>query len=137
MHANADALSRRPCRQCGLCGTSSENQIDLSVRAVSILEIMATSTQQNDDPSTNNTDPKELQLSQQQEADPDIGPVVKLKMQSDEQPDISQMVAESADTKTLLHLKYVIAHFTGDGMVQKESLRSFKSWYQPRYGKIS
>ena len=65
---------------------------------------MATSTEQREDPFANGMVPEELQLSQRQDADSDIGPILKLKMQSNEQPDISQMVAESADTKTLLSL---------------------------------
>jgi len=65
---------------------------------------MASSTEQREDPFANGMVPEELQLSQRQDADSDIGPILKLKMQSNEQPDISQMVAESADTKTLLSL---------------------------------
>jgi len=81
-HDNADALSGRPCRLCGLCG--SENQTDLSVNAVTTREIMSTSTEQREDPSANGIVPEELQMSQRQDGDPDIGPILKLKMQSNE-----------------------------------------------------
>ena len=102
-HANADALSRRPCRQCDTCDGQSESQPDLVARAVTTQDCPATSPLPSDQQSSN-TDPVELQLSQQQETDPDIGPIMRLKAEYSERPDISLMLAESANTKILLSL---------------------------------
>ena len=47
-HANADALSRRPCRQCDVCDRGVESQTDLAARAVTLQNILATSSQSDD-----------------------------------------------------------------------------------------
>ena len=99
-HTNAHALSQRPCRQCGLCGSSTESQSTLAARVVTTQDLPAT----NDRPASDEIDPAKLQLSQRQNDDPDIGPVLRLKMDRSEPPDIGEMLAESADTKTLLSL---------------------------------
>ena len=98
-HSNADALSHRPCRQCGFCGEGNEIQTGVTVGAVELQETTAENDDANSNERANEPSLHELQLS-----DPDIGPVLRLKLQHVEAPDVTESVTESEQTKRLLSM---------------------------------
>jgi len=94
-HGNADALSRRPdepCGQCKLstdefepCDSETELKRPLCVRTISVEDRVDPLVREN--------------LAKEQQEDPEIGPIVKLRLSSEDQPPIEQMLAESEITK--------------------------------------
>ena len=86
-HANADALSRRPCRQCGMCATQRPVTETLEVRAL----------QANGE--ANVTWSRDAMRSAQ-EQDPDIGPLYKALANEEEKPLWDTLLRASQETKT-------------------------------------
>jgi len=84
-HGNADALSRRPCRQCGLCGTENTGQDNFAIRAVAL-----------DGDSTRDWSTETL--ANAQAGDPDIGPI-HTALATGEKPLWETMLPASAATK--------------------------------------
>ena len=95
-HGNADSLSRRPveCRQCGHCGELEEKSDETAyVRAAKAKanEIMGSVVegQARED------------LAQMQQTDPELGPIIRMRLAHDQPPCIEQLSQESEITKTL------------------------------------
>jgi hypothetical protein len=82
-HANADALSRRPCRQCGKCET------DESVNVVNAIESSH----------ANELDWSPEALAKSQRDDEDIGPIYSALAQGDEKPIWDSLLPASSNTK--------------------------------------
>lgn len=84
---NADAMSRRPCHQCGQCGFG-EFSLDgtLNVCAIESLRHV----QSDCSPTTN---------AREQNEDPDIGVIYKALTDGEEKPAWETVASESQDTK--------------------------------------
>lgn len=118
-HTNADALSRipHPCKQCTHCDEESPVKTDNStinvktvVRSIVAdllvrrpdlgnskqLRVRETSINAETVP-----DSAGIDIAKAQQEDPDIGFIVKLRLERDEQPSINELLSASATTKTL------------------------------------
>jgi transposase InsO family protein len=82
-HANADALSRRPCRQCGLCGTEEGYNV---VNAVEL-------------DSGGHIDWSPEGIAKAQREDPDIGPIYAALAEGNEKPQWEVLLPASGNTK--------------------------------------
>ena len=49
-------------------------------------------------------DSEERTIAEIQQADPDIGPILRLKLQSEDQPPIETLLRESAEVLSLIHI---------------------------------
>lgn len=87
-HANADAMSRRPCRQCGQCGeVESECRNTVNVNTVGLIcQIQS------------DWAPEALSTAQAQ--DPDIGPIQRALTEGSSKPEWEEMLPCSQETKT-------------------------------------
>ena len=88
-HANADAMSRRPCRQCGQCGSDDVVPTCASLRAVGITELTP-------EPSEDWTPEA---ISRGQCDDPDLAPLYRAKRDGLERPEWSSMLQASQSAK--------------------------------------
>ena len=82
-HNNADALSRRPCRQCGACGTDVESPGNINICVIQ-------------------NAPKDFStscLASAQKNDTEIGPIYAAMMQSGEKPGWETLLPASEQTK--------------------------------------
>jgi len=85
-HENADALSRRPCRQCGLCAPQTSVTEAVGVRALQLdhHDTVVWSTEA---------------IKCAQERDPDIGPLYKALTNNEEKPLWDTVLGASQETK--------------------------------------
>jgi len=90
-HANADALSRRPCRQCGVCGTGDAPEGRLLTRVVQ---------SQADQDGTSDDEWSNPAIGRRQAEDADIGPIYAALKEGNGQPEWGEMLTESKATKT-------------------------------------
>jgi transposase InsO family protein len=84
-HGNADALSRRPCRQCGVCGLD-DSSVEVSQNVCTI----------------NSSVPPQWSaatISGEQRDDPDIGPIYTALQDGSGKPAWETMLPMSQDTK--------------------------------------
>ena len=91
-HNNADALSRRPirCSQCTHCDEQDEIASDCPV----VVRVITSQAGELLDSTT-----ESLALAQQ--ADPEIGPIVRLRLNNENAPSVEELSAESEVTKSL------------------------------------
>lgn len=116
-HSNADALSRipRPCKQCTHCSEEGNSAIHVAVRS-SMMSIVSKETQNsNIGPSISGLSFEEIAKLQQD--DHELGCIVKLRLQSDEQPSIEALQSASETTKVLWSQWYRLV--VKDGVVYK------------------
>jgi predicted aspartyl protease len=112
-HANADALSRipHPCRQCTHCEEVSEeiaSNSQINVRSV-VQSIVSDLIKRRPDLKTDEASvsiPAEsektfVDIATAQQEDPDIGPIVKLRLEREERPSIHELQSASETTKIL------------------------------------
>ena len=86
-HGNADVLSRLPCCQCGGKCRETPSQ-----------EIRAVTRSRTCEPGCS---PEEM--TAEQAADPDVGPIVRRKLVGNDRPTWEDIWPESQDTKILWH----------------------------------
>jgi len=88
-HSNADALSRRPV-------TQTETEVDKEGRRVRVV----TTTDHSETQPQDQTSAGES-LAELQQEDPDIGPILRLRLRQTNQPRPAEVVSESEGTKVL------------------------------------
>jgi hypothetical protein len=116
-HANADSLSRIPCKQCSHCDDKSQDtkaktlddeDVSITVRAI-VQDLMQRRPDLGRLTSSNMpihmargvvTDSAGKGLAQIQLEDPEIGPFVKLRREQEERPSIDRLQLASEITKT-------------------------------------
>ena len=119
-HSNADALSRipHPCRQCTHCDEPNiDNTLNVSTGEVSAVVRSIVADLMARRPDLNSTENlrvrkthittevqqdsagKDIALAQQQ--DPEIGPIVRLRLEREERPAITELQSASETTKIL------------------------------------
>ena len=88
-HIHADALSRRPCRQCGQCGNEVAETEPASLQAIGV-----------NDPHVDTEDDWSPEtISRRQSEDPDIGPIFRAMKDGGEPPAWNNMLPASQSTK--------------------------------------
>ena len=93
-HGNADALSRKPCRQCGLCDSEAALLVGQAARELQTRSIGNASTQPAD------ASVSHLRLAQLEHDDQDIRLIYQALRDSTGRPEWESMLPESQITKT-------------------------------------
>jgi hypothetical protein len=103
-HQNADVMSRLPCRQCTHCGRA---ETSLKVATVHVSD--ASNEETSEESSNGDLLSTDLatnlvgeELATLQQDDPEIGPFVRLRLQNERPPPITQLQTASEITKTLV-----------------------------------
>ena len=99
LHKNADALSRRPCNQCGTEAGSSPLQLMVLTRAQTEAEKFSEASDHDNSGAVWIASIGNAQISQEQREDSIIGPILKWKSEG-RRPNWSKVVSMSAACKT-------------------------------------
>ena len=100
-HVNADSLSRLPCRQCKCCH-EVETPLKIASIHVSNTEVDEESSKYEMLSADLMEEQVEENIASMQQNDPEIGPFVRLRLQNENPPPVSQIQTVSEITKTLV-----------------------------------
>jgi Integrase zinc binding domain len=124
-HNNADALSRipHPCKHCTHCSKDENNDVHTEDGTGIHVAVRSSKNTQNLNVDPFISGPSSEEIARLQYDDPDIDCIVKLRLQSDEQPSIEALQSASETTKILWSQWY--RSVVRDGVV-------YRLWFSER-----